>query len=73
MYTPNEYVEHAIANDLKNDYGEKSKNAKLTNAQAEEIREKYYAGGVTQSELATRYGVCPQTISCIVRHKKYIR
>lgn len=73
MCTHRRNMEHAIANDLKNDYGEKSSNAKLTNAQAEEIRRKYYAGGVTQEELASQYRVCRQTISSIVRHKKYFR
>ena len=57
----------------KNGIGEKSSNAKLTNAQAERIRERYYAGGVTQLELAIEYGVSHQTVSCIVRHKKYFR
>lgn len=73
MCTHQRNMEHAIANDLKNDYGEKSRNAKLTNAQAERIRERYYAGGVTQLELAIEYGVSHQTVSCIVRHKKYFR
>ena len=58
---PQRNMEHAIANDLKNDYGEKSRNAKLTNAQAERIRERYYAGGITQLELAIDFGVSHQT------------
>lgn len=66
-------MEHAIANDLKNDYGEKSRNAKLTNVQAEEIRVRYRAGGVTQEALAAEYGVCRQTVSAIIRYKKYFR
>lgn len=66
-------MEHAIANDLKNDYGEKSPNAKLTNAEAEEIRERYHAGEITQEALAAEYGVCRQTISSIIRYKKYFR
>lgn len=73
MCTHQRNMEHAIANDRKNDYGEKSRNAKLTNAQAERIRERYYAGGITQLELAIKFGVSHQTVSCIVRHKKYIR
>lgn len=66
-------MEHAIANDLKNDYGERSSNARLTNAQAEDIRKRYHAGGITQHELATKFAVSHQTVSCIVRHKKYFR
>ncbi|WP_289764427.1 HNH endonuclease [uncultured Duncaniella sp.] len=66
-------MEHAIAEGLKNDYGEKSRNAKLTNVQAEEIRKKYLAGGVSQQALAAKYGVCRQTVSAIIRYKKYFR
>lgn len=73
MCTHSRNMEHAIANNLKNDYGEKSPNAKLTNTQAEEIREKYYAGNVSQSCLAAQYGVSQQTVSQIVRYKKYYR
>ena len=45
-------MEHAIANNLKWDYGEKSPNAKLTNAEAEAIRVAYHAGGISQEKLA---------------------
>lgn len=73
MCTHQRNMEHAIANDLKNDYGERSRNARLTNAQAEEIRERYHAGGVSQETLAGEYGVCRQTVSAIIRYKKYFR
>lgn len=73
LCTHRQNMEHAVANNLKRDYGEKSVNAKLTNAQAEEIRARYSSGTVTQSSLARQYGVCRQTISAIVRYKKYIR
>lgn len=66
-------MEHAIAHDLKRDYGERSVNAKLTNAQADEIREKFFSGRFSQGTLAGQYGVCRQTISAIIRYKKYIR
>lgn len=66
-------MEHAIAGGLKNDYGEKSVNAKLTNTQAEEIRIRYQGGGITQERLAEEYGVCRQTVSAIIRYKKYLR
>ena len=42
MCTHQQNMEHAIAGGLKQDYGEKSVNAKLTNAQAEEVRVKYF-------------------------------
>lgn len=73
MCTHQRNMEHAIAGELKNDYSEKSCNARLTNAQAEEIRVKYHAGGITQKTLAQEYGVCRQTVSAIVRYKKYFR
>lgn len=66
-------MEHAIASGLKQDYGEKSVNAKLTNAQAEEVQVKYFSGKVSQNTLAKQYGVSRQTVSAIVRYKKYIR
>ena len=66
-------MEHAIAGGLKNDHGEKSRNAKLTNAQAEEIRMIYHAGGISQETLARKYGVSRQTVSAITRYKKYFR
>lgn len=66
-------MRHAIAEGLKNDCGEKSVRAKLTNVQAEEIRIKYRQGGVSQAALGRLYGVSRQTVSMIVRYKKYIR
>lgn len=73
MCTHQENVRHSIIHFLKNDYGEKSSNAKLRNLQAQEIRRRYRAGGISQAALAQQYKVCPQTISAIVRYKKYIR
>ena len=73
MCTRQENVRHAIMHFLKNDYGERSSNSKLKNLQAQEIRRKYQAGQTTQAILAKQYGVSPQTISAIVRYKKYIR
>ena len=73
MCTHQRNMEHAIAGGLKQDYGEKSVNAKLTNAQAEEARVKYFSGKVSQNTLAKQYGVSRQTVNAIVRYKKYIR
>jgi hypothetical protein len=50
--------------------GEKHVNAKLTNAQAEEIR-KRYAGGEFQVPLAKEYKVSQRAISLIVRGETY--
>lgn len=40
---------------------------KLTDDEVTEIREIYFAGGVSQRELAARYGVVQQTISKTIR------
>ncbi len=50
--------------------GEAHANAKLTNAQAEAVREAYEKGQ-TQTELATIYGVSQRAISLIVRKETY--
>ena len=73
MCTHQRNMEHAIAGGLKRDYGEKSVNAKLTNGQAEEIRVRYSPGQASQNSLAKQYGVSRQTVSAIIRYKKYIR
>lgn len=73
MCTRKDNVRHSIIHFLKNDYGEKSTNARLSNAQAREIRKIYRTGTTTQEALALQYGVCRQTISAISRYKKYIR
>lgn len=73
MCSHQENVRHSIIHLLKNDYGEKSTNAKLTNVQAAEIRKRYQSEAVSQTSLAGIYRVSRQTISAIVRYKKYIR
>lgn len=45
--------------------------AKLTNAQAEEIRKTYAALKTTQKELAKKYRVAQRTICLIVRGETY--
>jgi hypothetical protein len=44
---------------------------KLTELQVVEIRRRYAAGGVYQTELAREFGVDPHSISCIVRFKNW--
>ena len=51
--------------------GEKCGGAKLTNAQALEIRALYAAGTMLQKELAARYKVSRPTISLIVNRKTF--
>ena len=70
MCTRQENIRHSIDARLRNDSGENSSNAKLTNEQARQIRE-LHRSGIMQVELAQRFGVCKQTICDIVRNKKY--
>lgn len=51
--------------------GERVNTAKLTAAQVIEIRERYAAGGTTQQELATQFGVKSPAISQIVNRRKW--
>lgn len=50
--------------------GEKHVNAKLTNEQAEQIRQRY-AAGEYQVPLAREFGVSQRAISLIVRRETY--
>jgi hypothetical protein len=51
--------------------GARSGLSKLTNAQADDIRRLYAAGGVPQRKIATEYGVTQMTVSRIVRGVTY--
>ena len=51
--------------------GERNGRARLTEAQVEEIRARYVAGGVSQFALAEDYSVAQTTISAIVRGKNW--
>ena len=51
--------------------GQQSRNAKLTDKQAVEIREAYKAKLHNQYELAAIYGVCQRTISKVVNRSSY--
>lgn len=42
---------------------------KLTDAQVQEVKERYASGGVTQQQLAKDYGVSQYTISRVVNGK----
>ena len=65
MCTRKENFKHSIDNKLKNDSGQFSSNAKLSNIDAERIR-KLNALGVMQKDLATVFNVHKQTINNIV-------
>lgn len=46
--------------------------SKLSDAKAREIRAAYEDGGVTQSQLATKYGVCRSVIGAVTRSESWI-
>ena len=73
MCTRKENYQHAIANNLKRDYGEKHVRAKLTNEEAHQIRLLYYLWGIPQVVLARMFGMSKQGICNIVNNKTYIR
>jgi hypothetical protein len=52
-------------------YGEKHWGAKLTGAQVTEIRTKYFAGGITQEQLAKEYTTPLSTIKSIIGRKTW--
>lgn len=72
VVTHQQNIEHSIITNLKNDYGERSSNAKLTNKQAAEIRW-LWANGMMQKNISKMYNVCKQTICNIVHNKSYLR
>jgi predicted DNA binding protein len=46
-------------------------NARLTDEQADELRRRYAAGGITQKALAAEYGISQPTTSEIIRRVSY--
>ena len=72
LVTHQENINHSIRHGLKNDYGENSKNAALTNEQAKRIRERH-AMGEKQNAIAEEFGVSKQTINNIVHYKTYFK
>lgn len=73
LVTSKENKAHAIRLGLFNPHGENQGRAKLTNAQAAEIRKKYIRGKVRQKDLALLYGVSQHVIFKIVNNISYIR
>ena len=56
---------------VRGQFGEKGPNAKLTNKQAEEIRELYRIQKNSKNEISQKYGVSIGTVSNIVRNVVY--
>lgn len=72
LVTHQQNIDHSVHEGLKHDYGEKHVHAKLTNLQAEMIRYRHQLGE-KQKDLAVEYGVCKQTINCVIHHKTYFK
>lgn len=51
--------------------GRRVGNYKLTQAQVDDIRKRYAAGGITQQQLAAEMGVTTVAINLIVNHKNW--
>ena len=67
-----ENMQHAYRTGLfKARLGVDSSSAKLTESDVLAIRAAYAAGGVTQKNLANKYGVCHVNISNIVNRKRW--
>lgn len=63
---------HAVKNNLHNpNYGEKHHMAKLTNSEAEEIRNRFNKG-VTLKTVSLEYGISMAALSKIKQNKTYI-
>jgi hypothetical protein len=52
--------------------GEQSEAAKLTNAQANEIRELYKQGKYSLRKIGKQYGICAMTVQRIIKNKRYV-
>jgi hypothetical protein len=68
--TPGENSRHAVEVGLIA-CGEDSHAAKLTSVEVRAIRERYAAGGVTQSDLADEYGVHQTTVHYVIKRRTW--
>lgn len=72
IVTHQQNIDHSIIHQLKDDYGEKSTNAKLTNEQAYNIR-RMWQNGMPQNIIAQKFQISKQTVCNIVHYKTYIK
>lgn len=72
IVTHQENIDHSVATGLKHDYGERHVFAKLTNKQAQWVREQA-ALGVKQKDIAAQLGVSKQLINVVVLNKRYVK
>jgi hypothetical protein len=52
--------------------GDDHQNAKLTEQQVHEIRDRYATGAITQTRLASEYGISQSNVSLIVRSEAWV-
>lgn len=73
MCTHQRNMEHAIAGGLKRDYGEKKRECQTDQrAGGRDTGEIFFRPGFPE-QPGKQYGVSRQTVSAIIRYKKYIR
>lgn len=70
IVTYSENIKHAHRLGCIDQSGERNPNAKLSNAEVQEIRVLYSTGQYYQTDLAKKFGVSFQTISKIVRGER---
>jgi hypothetical protein len=68
--TPKENEADKIAHGTSN-RGDRQWNSKLTLEKVIRIREEYAKGGVTQRDIAVKYGISQPTVSEIVNRRKW--
>jgi len=73
LVTYSENIKHAFRTGLKDQYGQKNPNCKLSNEDIADIRKKYASGKYSGTVLSEIYGVAQGTISKIVRGKRRLR
>ena len=57
----------------KDQRGEKNTNAKLSAREAQEIRDRYRAGGISQRALAKQYGVAQRAVTSITLNRSWVQ
>lgn len=71
IVTQQENIDHSMTTGLFHFSGEEHYRAKITNAQAEEIRKRYQVGGISQSKLGKLYGLTQNSVFKIIHNLTY--
>lgn len=71
LFTGTRAINNAdMAAKLRTSNGERHPDTKLTDAQVDEVRRRYAAGGILQRELAEEYGVAQSLISFLINRRR---